>query len=990
MTANDGPEHLVITVHGIRTDGTWANQLRTLLEAKDSRIRILHYHYGYFSVLAFFVPLLRWIRVFQFRRELVKLSRWTGITRVDIVCHSFGTYIVAKALRWTASELLPPIHTVILASTVLKTNFDWSSLFQRGKVHRVINDCATEDAILILANFLVVGTGMAGRVGFYGLVGERLVNRFHTGGHSRYFADDDFMARLWVPLLTSDAAVERVDTRRNKTDLHGFKIFALNNLDFVKVTAYIAIPATFVYGQIQERRTAHAIALATTASSLLDREDEFKMQGLMIALEAMKYRATPFGDRVLERALSIFPARPDVVDVGFRIGHVAVARSGTWAVFEQDDGTTVAIDLATGMSGKPLSHDLPVDRLAISATGSKAFAAGPTGDGSVWSTATGDQRVPILHDGPVLAAAFNPEGTRLTTIALLGFGSGVDAYQWNVDDGKQILSTGLEAGPVTAAAISDDGRLVVTFSPDTLAGPEIDPLLRPVGGVAVWEAASGKELAWFATDAAMQAVAISPDGEWVAAADERGNIRIWSIRGGAPSAMIRRKTAVVSIEFGRQDSLLKRPETMTVAEAASDTQVQAAFDEGRSFFPSAPFLTVRSKRTITLYEIPTGRELSSLVHDTDIADAVAGPLGRTVWSVSDGVLHVWRPFPRAWAIRNEALILAAALSQNAKSIVALGNDGRWRAWEQSTGIAIGTVNPLSFLMRGGLLTALDRGAVSLATRAAIVIGVVDEPAAGRLLVWNGATGEQLGESKESATITSVAASGDGAYFAFSTDDDVIKVVENASLNVAARFKSAAKVTALSFSSDGANLAAGNSSGVVAVWSLPTGNQSTLRMFSSEIVAVSMNADGSWLAASSAAGEVDVVETATGTIRTSVARSLPVATMTFGERPLLALANPEQIEILDVDSGSTIAMEAAPEQPRALMFTPDDHRLLVVQAHEIRSWLYQPAARVAEACERMTRTFMESEWQSFDIGSSYEPACGQVIPRRVRITDRVRP
>ena len=59
--------HLVVTVHGIRTYGNWQRELDELLRAAEPGVRVLRYQYGFFSSLAFLVPPLRWLVARRFR-----------------------------------------------------------------------------------------------------------------------------------------------------------------------------------------------------------------------------------------------------------------------------------------------------------------------------------------------------------------------------------------------------------------------------------------------------------------------------------------------------------------------------------------------------------------------------------------------------------------------------------------------------------------------------------------------------------------------------------------------------------------------------------------------------------------------------------------------------------------------------------------------------------------------------------------------------------
>ncbi len=90
---------LVITVHGIRTFGQWQERLARLLCADPSKdIAVENYHYGYFSVLAFLVPVFRWIATRRFRTELEHIAREYPDRELSLVAHSFGTHLVGWGL----------------------------------------------------------------------------------------------------------------------------------------------------------------------------------------------------------------------------------------------------------------------------------------------------------------------------------------------------------------------------------------------------------------------------------------------------------------------------------------------------------------------------------------------------------------------------------------------------------------------------------------------------------------------------------------------------------------------------------------------------------------------------------------------------------------------------------------------------------------------------------------------------------------------------
>lgn len=243
--------HLVITVHGIRTFGNWQERLESLIRAaaqKDGKdITVLNYKYGYFSAFALLSLTLRFLTVRRFARALADVARqpWD---RIDIVAHSFGTYLVALALRSLSSSQVLKIHTVVLAGSVLPARFDWSTLIPH-RVARVINECGTNDNVLWLSQAVPL-LGMAGRTGFNGMTGAALRNRFFAFGHSGYFMkasspSDAFMEDQWLPHFLAEREVVSVDERRS-TWLTPVEAFLLNNAKPTKLVAYVAAVAVLL------------------------------------------------------------------------------------------------------------------------------------------------------------------------------------------------------------------------------------------------------------------------------------------------------------------------------------------------------------------------------------------------------------------------------------------------------------------------------------------------------------------------------------------------------------------------------------------------------------------------------------------------------------------------------------------------------------------------------------------------------------------------
>jgi len=263
--------HLLVTVHGIRTFGAWQERLEHLLKKEDPNVEVAHYKYGYLSAITFAIPVLRRIVIARFRKSLSRMLAQKRWSRVDFVGHSFGTHLIGNALKSLPDNPAPPIHTVILSSSPLPFRFPWNDIIQKTGC-RVINDCASRDFVLFFAQ-LVIGAGMSGRYGFVGMHGESFRNRFFGFGHSGYFVRDNkpdgqFMKKYWVPLLLRNEPVKPGPTPCSSIFEHDIFLPILLNLEPIKIVVYVALFITVAYflGNAFDRDTALVFDLPYQAS----------------------------------------------------------------------------------------------------------------------------------------------------------------------------------------------------------------------------------------------------------------------------------------------------------------------------------------------------------------------------------------------------------------------------------------------------------------------------------------------------------------------------------------------------------------------------------------------------------------------------------------------------------------------------------------------------------------------------------------------------
>ncbi|SDM54883.1 response regulator [Polaromonas sp. JS666] len=238
----------LISVHGIRTFGQWQVRLRNLVEKNTDQVNFHTYKFGYFSSLLFLIPIARTYQVRRLRDRLESAIEAAHNQTLFIFCHSFGTYLVAHALKELVNAKVHfPSMTLVLSGSVLESGFDWGFLTRDTRV-RIVNDCGADDKILWLSEAFVYGTGMAGRDGFHGFNNQALMNRYFNGGHSLYFDGDEFMAKYWIPLITlHESKLAEIDERKNRNFFVGWGNNVVGLLGTIKAGFYWGLAALLIW-----------------------------------------------------------------------------------------------------------------------------------------------------------------------------------------------------------------------------------------------------------------------------------------------------------------------------------------------------------------------------------------------------------------------------------------------------------------------------------------------------------------------------------------------------------------------------------------------------------------------------------------------------------------------------------------------------------------------------------------------------------------------
>ncbi|WVH09100.1 MAG: hypothetical protein EoVTN8_422 [Fluviibacter phosphoraccumulans EoVTN8] len=193
------PEHFIVLIHGIRTNGAWQSKLAAKL-ASHKNVRSISVGYGYFNLIRFLIPI--WTRrkpVDKVLQQLRYLCAEHPTALISVVAHSFGSYIIAAILDYASDVRL---NRLLLCGSVVRDSFRWDRAkpYVKGDI---VNDVGTRDFYPIAAKSFSWGFGATGTLGFQTAA---IHDRYFNCGHSDFFTDDH-MESYWLPQLVDGKIV---------------------------------------------------------------------------------------------------------------------------------------------------------------------------------------------------------------------------------------------------------------------------------------------------------------------------------------------------------------------------------------------------------------------------------------------------------------------------------------------------------------------------------------------------------------------------------------------------------------------------------------------------------------------------------------------------------------------------------------------------------------------------------------------------------------
>lgn len=203
----------LVTVHGMNTDGPWQQDFSWSIAKK------LKYSA---PILIFKYPILRAMTLFERTQRLastdlgqhLRLAAAQASQRVgelspapDVVLHSYGTLLFSRLLLSDEFSDLR-FSRVILAGSIVRPDYDWSSHVKSGRIDHVINHCGDKDTAVLIAQFMMPNAGPSGRIGFLDPIVWNVRGRGYD--HGTFFEVDHMRTNLapngaWDRFLTAPA-----------------------------------------------------------------------------------------------------------------------------------------------------------------------------------------------------------------------------------------------------------------------------------------------------------------------------------------------------------------------------------------------------------------------------------------------------------------------------------------------------------------------------------------------------------------------------------------------------------------------------------------------------------------------------------------------------------------------------------------------------------------------------------------------------------------
>jgi len=568
-----------------------------------------------------------------------------------------------------------------------------------------------------------------------------------------------------------------------------------------------------------------------------------------------------------------------------------------WADVETDETDGIdgidGIDGLEGSGGDGLGGDgAPVTArlaapgalraLATAPDGTWLAGAGDAGLIGLWNPADGTALVTMTgHTATVRALATAPDGTWLASA-----GDDTTIRLWNPSDGRALAILTGHTGAVRALATAPDGSWLASAGDDTT--------------IRLWNPANGRALATLENPAAerggrraVHALVAAPDGSWLASAGDDGAVQLWPLPLPLPlNSELGTNSGheVLARSPGRVRALAVAPDGSWLASAGDDGTVRlwntadggprAALGQGRTVYalaaaPDAGWVaSAGGDGTLRRWDSAPGEAGGGLAAPTrTIAAAPDGAWLATAGN--DRAIRLWNTAdasPRAVLAGHTGAPRALAVAPDGSWLATAGNDRAIRLWNTADGGSravltghIGAPRALVVAPDGSWLASADGD--------------------GSIRLWSGvdgsprpSPGRRPRRGRTRRGVLALAVAPDGTWLASAGEDGAVVLVDPRDGSArAAEAGHDGRVHALVADPGGAWLASAGDDGTVRLWDPRSGAAvSVLGGHDGAVRALAAASDGCWLASAGDDGTVRVWASATGRGGPLDGRAVPLA------------------------------------------------------------------------------------------------------------------
>lgn len=570
--------------------------------------------------------------------------------------------------------------------------------------------------------------------------------------------------------------------------------------------------------------------------------------------------------------------------------------AGTQLYFIGPEKVLQIYDPAKGAPVKAIDTPAAIVDYAISSTDpQRAATVHADGVVRVWNATSGQvEGQQGGWEAPPTSVAFTPDGKNLLIGAADG-GIRLVAYPFTPD--VAVRAQAAQAQKITAFASTHDGGKLVTASVDTT--------IHLFDG-------KGTPIRAFALFAPVRTVAISGDGNVLAAAGTNNELRVWQANGAELKKLTDVTGPVALSSNGKLIAFAKADNKVYLAPADASAEpkavsTHAAPVKALAFSTKGDMLFAGGDdKAVKVIDVAKGAEAKVLgEHPQAVVSLTASTDGKYVASGTGNLVIVWdvAAGKEAYRVQSPAAVVSTSFSSDGQQLAVSCADNRVRIFANAQ-------------LRADYETPAPVGATFIGAE------VVTASADANLRFLSAAKPAVLG--KHGGKVTALAISADGKTLLSASEDKTAKVWNLQERKEVRSLAHGGAVTALALSSDASKLVTGSADKTCRVWNLADGKQLLSLPATQPVIDVAYSDAGRILFAS--ADNIARVHNAQGVeIQSYTVTGLTGVAFGNNGKSVILGSKSKELRISDVAEG-WIQNQAGPIQ--AIAGIPNGSRVLV--------------------------------------------------------------